>query len=260
LDFVNPWGALFFQFETKGSWSEGTLRDSTMIETIGHVPHALEKMRQRALTLHGISIDMPDGPSSAALRDAADIGLKSVRVRRLNGTCARFDVYLGGGIGEAGQRGLRYKLGVEIDQLPQLIEEVIRDYYLTHTPGQTFSMYWRGKLRIAEIARCGRELPVAPVWVCDGCGTLYPAEQPPLICPDCVGPREQFARLENGAERSGVAEVVRLQTRERDHCNLKSHDFSYVPGITGTSSDVEEPQHSAPAFPTVHPLLQVVGL
>lgn len=235
------------------------LRETTMTETNGHVPHALEKMRQRALTLHGISIDMGDGPSSSALRDTADIGLKCVRVRRRNGTTSSFDVYLGGGIGAAGQRGLRYKLDVEIGQLPQLIEEVIREYYLTHTPGQTFGMYWRGKLRIAETAQCGREMPVVPTWVCDCCDTLSHTEQPPLRCPNCAGPREHFARLENGADLSGVAEVVRLQTSERNHGTLKPRDLSYEPGITGTSGDVETPQHSPPPFPKTRLQRQVAG-
>ncbi|MBI5757423.1 MAG: hypothetical protein HZA46_02760 [Planctomycetales bacterium] len=231
-----------------------------MAETTGHSLHALEKLRQRALTLHGISIWMSDGPLDSVLCDMADIGLMRVRVRRLNGTSGRFDVYLGGGIGEAGQRGLRYKQGVEIGQLPQLIEEVIRDYYLTHSPGQTFGMYWRGKLRIAEIARCGRETPAVPIWVCDGCDTGHQGEQPPIICPDCAGPRDNFARLENGAKLSGVAEVVRLPTSEGGHFNLKSHDFSDVPGITATPVCVEETQHAPLAFPAARPQLQVVGL
>jgi hypothetical protein len=50
-----------------------------------------------------------------------------------------FDVYLGGRIAGRVHFGLPYRLGVDADQLPQMIEGVVREYYLKHRAGQTFS-------------------------------------------------------------------------------------------------------------------------
>jgi len=97
-------------------------------ETKGHMLQLMEKLRQRTLTLHGIRIHMSGCPSSCAQHFTADIGLKGVRVRRLLGTREGFDVYLGGGIAGRVHMGLPYKLGVDVDQLPQLIEEVTEEY------------------------------------------------------------------------------------------------------------------------------------
>ena len=80
-------------------------------------------------------------PSSCAQHFTADIGLKGVRVRRLLGTREGFDVYLGGGVAGQLHLGLPYKLGVDVDQLPALVEEVVGEFYLRHKVGQTFSAY-----------------------------------------------------------------------------------------------------------------------
>ena len=51
--------------------------------------------------------------------------------------------------------GLPYKWGVDADQLPELVESVVQEYYLRHMPGQTFSAYWREKLQSAEARKVG---------------------------------------------------------------------------------------------------------
>ena len=65
---------------------------------------------------------------------------------RLIGTREGFDIYLGGGVAGDVHLGLKYKLGVDVDQLPLVIDEVVKTYYLKHKAGQTFSDYWRQRL------------------------------------------------------------------------------------------------------------------
>lgn len=168
-------------------------------ETKGHAMQLMEELRKRNLTLHGIRIHMSGCPSSCAQHHTADIGLKGVRVRRLLGTREGFDVYLGGGISGQLHLGIPYRLGVDFDQLPQLIEEVTREYYLHHAPGQTFSAFWREQLRGAEAAKVGDGEYFLPTWICEGCGHRHRGEDPPVFCPSCAGLRRLFARLEEGA-------------------------------------------------------------
>jgi len=166
-------------------------------ETKGHMFQLIEALRRRALSLYGIRIHMSGCPSSCAQHFTADIGLKGVRVRRLLGTREGFDVYLGGGIAGRVHMGLPYKLGVDVDQLPTLIESVIEEYYLRHRPGQTFSVYWREKLEAAEAEKVGDDDYQLPTWVCENCEHRHQGEDPPVFCPSCAGLRRHFARLEN---------------------------------------------------------------
>ncbi len=165
-------------------------------ETKGPMLRLMDKLRQRGLMLHGIRVHMSGCPAGCAQHLTADIGLKGVRVRRLLGTREGFDVFLGGGVAGRIHLGLPYRLGVDADQLPQLIEEVVSEYYLKHQPGETFSAYWRERLRAAEAAKVqdGEYLP--PVWICENCGHRHRAEDPPVYCPACAGLRRLFARLD----------------------------------------------------------------
>ena len=167
-------------------------------ETKGHMFQLIEKLRKRALKLHGIRIHMSGCPSSCAQHFTADIGLKGVRVRRLVGTREGFDVYLGGGLSGQVHLGLPYKLGVDVDQLPTLVEDIVGEYYLKHRVGQTFSAYWREKLQAAEADKVGDDDYQVPTWLCETCEYEHQGEDPPVFCPSCAGLRRYFARLEEG--------------------------------------------------------------
>lgn len=167
-------------------------------ETKGHMLQLIEKLRKRALKLHGIRIHMSGCPSSCAQHFTADIGLKGVRVRRLIGTREGFDVYLGGGLAGQVHMGGLYKLGVDVDQLPNLIEQVIHEFHLKHRLGQTFSSYWREKLQVAEANKVEDSDYVLPTWECEGCHHQHQGEDPPVFCPSCAGLRRLFARLDRG--------------------------------------------------------------
>jgi ferredoxin-nitrite reductase len=170
-------------------------------ETKGQMFQLIEKLRQRGVTLHGIRIHMSGCPSSCAQHHTADIGLKGVRVRRLLGTREGYDVYLGGGVAGQVHLGMPYRLGVDVDQLPQLIEEVVREYYLKHHAGQTFSAFWRERLRDGEAAKVGDSEYTPPRWLCEGCGYEHRGEDPPVFCPGCAGLRRLFARVEEAEAR-----------------------------------------------------------
>ena len=175
-------------------------------ETKGRMFRLIDELRRRSLQLHGIRIHMSGCPSSCAQHFTADIGLKGVRVRRLLGTREGFDVYLGGGIAGQVYMGSPYRLGVDGDQLPTLIESVIDEYYLKHQPGQTFSTYWRDRLIAADAVKVGDDELRPPVWLCEQCGHRHGGEDPPVFCPSCAGIRRNFARLEEDAPDAGAAE------------------------------------------------------
>ncbi|HUE71756.1 MAG TPA: Rieske 2Fe-2S domain-containing protein, partial [Pirellulaceae bacterium] len=168
-------------------------------ETKGHMFQLIEALRKRAVTLHGIRIHMSGCPSSCAQHHTADIGLKGVRVRRLIGTCEGFDIYLGGGIAGQLHLALPYKMSVDVHQLPIVIEDVIRQYYLKHRPGQTFSAYWREELKNQEAAKVGDGEYTPPTWLCENCNHRHLGEDPPVFCPSCAGLRRHFARLEENS-------------------------------------------------------------
>ena len=176
-------------------------------ETKAHALKLIDELRRRALALHGIRIHMSGCPAACVQHHTAEIGLKGVRVRRMLGTREGFDVYLGGGINSQLHLGLLYRTGVDVEQLPHLVEEVVHDYYLRHKPGQTFSSYWRERLRDAEAASTKEAEYSPPVWECERCGHHYHGEDPPIYCPSCAGLRRHFARLEM-ANEPAVDEVT----------------------------------------------------
>jgi ferredoxin-nitrite reductase len=174
-------------------------------DTKGHMLRLIERLRERKLALNGIRIHMSGCPASCAQHHTADIGLKGVRVRRLLGTREGFDVYLGGGIAGDVHLGILYKLGVDVDQLPQVIEEVVGEYYRFRQPGLTFSAYWREKLRAQQAAKVGDGEFRPPEWVCENCQFRHLAEDPPIYCPKCAGLRRHFARIEANETGSAAA-------------------------------------------------------
>jgi ferredoxin-nitrite reductase len=170
-------------------------------ETKAHALRLIEQLRQRSLELHGLRIHMSGCPSACGNHHTADIGLKGVRVKRLLGTREGFDVFLGGGVAGTLQLGSLYRLGVDVKQLPQLVEDVVREYYLRHAYGETFSDYWRRSLRQQARAagKAAAESDFQPsIWECEGCGHRHAGEDPPVFCPRCGGLRRHFARLEQG--------------------------------------------------------------
>ncbi len=173
-------------------------------ETKGYALQLIERLKKRALVLHGIRIHLSGCLNACAQHHTADIGLKGVRVRRLLGAADGFDVFLGGAINRRVQLALPYKAGVDVDQLPHVIEEAVQEYYLQRKPGQTFSDYWRERLDgttqaptvLSGQANVLEQDYQMPVWICEKCEYRHLGEDPPVFCPSCSALRRHFARLE----------------------------------------------------------------
>ena len=174
-------------------------------QTKGLMFQLMEKLRQKRVRLEGIRIHMSGCPSSCAQHFTADIGLKGVRVRRLLGTREGFDVFLAGGLSDRVEMGRPFRLGVDTDQLPALVEEVVAQYYREHRPGQTFSEYWREQLPQLEASKAADDEYRLPVWICEACQHRITGTDPPVFCPHCAGLRRNFARLDEGAHDTGGA-------------------------------------------------------
>jgi len=207
-------------------------------ETKGHMFQLIETLRKRALKLHGIRIHMSGCPSSCVQHFTADIGLKGVRVRRSMGTREGFDVFLGGGLAGEVHIGLPFRLGVDVDQLPTLVEEVVGEYYLRHKSGQTFSVYWREKLKAANARKVADDDYRLPVWLCEACDYRHTGEDPPIYCPSCAGLRRHFARLEDGVSSACDEKPVDGSTPARDDGFVFAAKLATLPENEGLAVDV----------------------
>ena len=115
-------------------------------ETKGYAYQLIETLRRRNVQLHGINIHMSGCPSACAMSYTADIGLKGVKMRRRLRVVDAFDVYLGAALPTMCRWAFLYQKGVPFDQLPEFLEQVVRDFYLHRGDTETFSQYWRKKL------------------------------------------------------------------------------------------------------------------
>jgi rubredoxin len=111
---------------------------------------------------------------------------------------------------------LPFRLGVDADQLPTLVEEVVGEFYLRHKAGQTFSAYWREKLQAAEARKVIDDDYRLPIWLCESCDYQHTGEDPPIYCPSCAGLRRYFARLEDGVTNTVDGDLADERVPMRD--------------------------------------------
>jgi nitrite reductase/ring-hydroxylating ferredoxin subunit len=208
-------------------------------ETKGYALQLIERLRKKALVLHGIRIHMSGCINACGQHHTADIGLKGVRVRRLLGAKDGFDVFLGGAMNRQVQLALPYKMGVDVDQMPHLVEEVIREYYLHRTPGQTFSAYWRQRLDGATEAKALEEDYRPPTWVCEKCDHRHQGEDPPVFCPSCSALRRHFARLETEEGPNGSSKVQRSHSMPQYQQAKPAHQIQQS-GTTPQAQKMEQ--------------------
>jgi ferredoxin-nitrite reductase len=158
-------------------------------ETKGYAYRLIEELRRRRVQLHGVRIAMSGCPSSCAMTYTADIGLKGVKIRRGLKVLDAFDLYVGGGMGPEIHMGTLFQKGVPFDQLPEVVEGLVREFFLRRSAGQTFSAYWRGKLQGHKAEPLAVDVPR---WRCAGCGHVHAAADPPPFCPICAAVRAKF--------------------------------------------------------------------
>jgi ferredoxin-nitrite reductase len=181
-------------------------------ETKGYAYQLIETLRRRNVQLHGIKIHMSGCPSACALSYTADIGLKGVKVRRGLRVLDAFDVYLGGGLGGEVQLGSLYQKLVPMDQLPDLIEKIVHEFYLRRSDTQTFSEYWRSKLEGHKADVTKDEIPK---WRCSRCGQIHVAADPPPFCPVCSALRAKFEPAPEEVQTASPGEVAASSPAQR---------------------------------------------
>jgi precorrin-3B synthase len=183
-------------------------------ETKGHAFGLMDALRDKGVKLADIKIHMSGCPSSCAQTYLGDIGLKGVRVRRKGGTRDGFDVFLGGGAHGAVELGLPYRKGIDVDQLPEMIEALVKTYDREHTGRESFSEFWRNRIASEPASPAVSESEFRPdAWVCEKCRHEHAGEDPPIFCPKCAGLRKHFARLDPEATPIAAAVAVKTETR-----------------------------------------------
>ncbi len=158
-------------------------------ETKGYAYQLMEELRRRKVQLHGISLHLSGCPSSCGMSYTADIGLKGGKVRRGLRVLDAFDVYLGGGICDGVHMGILYQKLAPVEQLPESIEKIVSDFYSNRKEEETFSQYWRNKLKGHVAQAATGEIAK---WRCTHCGHFYVGETPPAFCPVCATLRSGF--------------------------------------------------------------------
>src|SRR6185436_16743014 len=78
---------------------------------------------------------------------------------------------------------------IPFQQLPQLLEKVIGEFYAEREAPETFSQYWRRKL---EGHKPEADKEDIPTWRCTRCEYQHVADDPPPFCPMCAALRSKF--------------------------------------------------------------------
>ena len=210
-------------------------------ETKGHAFGLMDALRLKGVKLADIKIHMSGCPSSCAQTYLGDIGLKGVRVRRTGGTRDGFDVFLGGGAHGPVELGLPYRKGVDVAQLPEMIEFLVKTYDRDQTGHQSFSEFWRGRIigMVAEPAVAESEFR-PDIWVCDKCGHEHAGDDPPVFCPKCAGLRKHFARLDPTAASTAETVPPKSEARTDGYRDVASLDDLRAAGKLAASIDGTE--------------------
>jgi ferredoxin-nitrite reductase len=172
-------------------------------ETKGYGFQLVEELRRRRVETYGVHIAMSGCPNACAQHLTTDIGLKGAKIRRGLRIVDGFDVSLGGGVSETLALGTMWKKGVPFTQLAELIERVVREYHVQRQGSETFSAFWRRRLRGTTPEVVAPEEP--PAWRCQECAYLHAGEEPPAFCPRCAALRARFVRDDGGASDAGAA-------------------------------------------------------
>ncbi|MBI3636255.1 MAG: precorrin-3B synthase, partial [Candidatus Rokubacteria bacterium] len=165
-------------------------------ESKGYGFQLVEELRRRRIQTYGIRIALSGCPNACAQHLTADIGLKGVKIRKGLRIVDGFDVYLGGGVSDAVALGTLWKKGVPFGQLAELLERVIREYHDQRLAPETFSAFWRRRLRGITPEVVAPEEP--PAWRCRECSYLYAGAEAPAFCPRCAALRARFFRDDGG--------------------------------------------------------------
>lgn len=100
-------------------------------------------LNQRLQLDHPINIHLTGCPHSCAQHYIGDIGLQGVKVNLHGESVEGYHVVFGGGYGSEAGIGQQVFSGISFDELPRLLEHVLRTYLARRDPKETFAAFTR---------------------------------------------------------------------------------------------------------------------
>lgn len=110
-------------------------------DTKGHALTLAEYLDNRVQLDQPVNIHLTGCPHSCAQHYMGDIGLLGTKVKRAGETVDGYHVFLGGGFGKHQAVGRQVFNGIPHDELPPLIEKVLRGYLRHRQPGENFQAF-----------------------------------------------------------------------------------------------------------------------
>jgi ferredoxin-nitrite reductase len=92
---------------------------------------------------HPVNIHLTGCPNSCAQHYVGDIGLQGVKVNVGGQSVEGYNVVFGGGVGAEAGIGRQVFTGISFDELPTLLERVLKTYLAKRTPHETFAVFTR---------------------------------------------------------------------------------------------------------------------
>jgi len=90
-----------------------------------------------------VNIHLTGCPNSCAQHYVGDIGLQGVKVSAGGQSVEGYNVVFGGGVGAEAGIGRQVFTGISFDELPGLLERVLKTYLAKHAPHETFVEFTR---------------------------------------------------------------------------------------------------------------------
>jgi sulfite reductase beta subunit-like hemoprotein len=92
---------------------------------------------------HPINIHLTGCPNSCAQHYVGDIGLQGVKVNASGTSVEGYNVVFGGGVGAEAGIGKQVFTGISFDELPTLLERVLKTYLAKRQANETFAAFTR---------------------------------------------------------------------------------------------------------------------
>jgi ferredoxin-nitrite reductase len=92
---------------------------------------------------HPINIHLTGCPNSCAQHYVGDIGLQGVKVNVSGESVEGYNVVFGGGVGAEAGIGKQVFTGISFNELPTLLERVLKTYIAKRQPNETFTTFTR---------------------------------------------------------------------------------------------------------------------
>jgi ferredoxin-nitrite reductase len=112
-------------------------------DTKGQAVALARHLSQRVQLDHPINLHLTGCPNSCAQHYVGDIGLQGVKVNVGGESVEGYNVVFGGGVGAEAGIGQQVFTGISFNELPSLLERVLKTYLARRQPNETFSTFTR---------------------------------------------------------------------------------------------------------------------